>query len=379
MNTGLDLGNVLARMVKEEASDLFLKVGVPPAIRSVGKVISTGGPAITEAMVKEIFEQITDDYDKKKFREHNEVDLSYEALGVGRFRVNIFKQRGYIGMVFRYVRTSIMTFEELNLPSDPLKKLALLPRGLILITGTAGSGKSTTLASIIEFINKNEEKHVITIEDPIEFTFIDKKCVVEQREVGGDTESFQAALKYVIRQSPDVIMIGEMRDTDTVEAALSAAETGHLVFSTLHTVNAMQTVERIMNFFPPHQHNFLRQQLSQLLEGVISQRLIPTKDGASRVPAIELLLGTPTIKELIFDGKFNEIYKAIKEGIYYGTQTFNQSLKHLLEKDMVTLEDALVAADIPDELKLELRGIKKDTVKYTTAGKDSTTKFTQHR
>src|SRR3990170_878706 len=250
MTTGLDLGNVLARMVKEEASDLFLKVGVPPAIRSVGKVISTGGPAITEAMVKEIFEQITDDYDKKKFREHNEVDLSYEALGVGRFRVNIFKQRGYIGMVFRYVRTSIMTFEELNLPSDPLKKLALLPRGLILITGTAGSGKSTTLASIIEFINKNEEKHVITIEDPIEFTFIDKKCVVEQREVGGDTESFQAALKYVIRQSPDVIMIGEMRDTDTVEAALSAAETGHLVFSTLHTVNAMQTVERIMNFFP---------------------------------------------------------------------------------------------------------------------------------
>lgn len=381
----MDLSTLFTVMVKEEASDLFLKVGTPPSLRVAGKIVSMGGPAITESIMKAMFDAITTSIAKKRFEEHGEADLSYEIFGVGRFRVNIFRQRSYLGMVFRHVRTKIQTFEELNLPDEQLKKLSLLPRGLILITGTAGSGKSTTLAAMIDFINHSLEKHVVTIEDPIEFIFADDRSIIDQREVGLDTEGFNMALKYVVRQSPDVIMIGEMRDKETVEAALNAAETGHLVLSTLHTVNAMQTVERMINFFPPYQHDFLKLQLSQLLEGVISMRLIPTKDGSSRVPAVELMLATPTIRELLLGGKVREIYKAVKEGTYYGTQTFNQSLMLLLQKDLISLEDALEAADSPDELKLELRGISKDSTKYADlSGKKhgdrgGTTKTTDRR
>jgi twitching motility protein PilT len=348
-------------MVKEDASDLFLKVGVSPSIRVVGRVVSMGGPPVTEESIMEIFNQVTDDFNKKKFSDMGEVDVSYEIYGVGRFRANVFRQRGYIGMVFRHIFSKIPTMEELNLPSEPLKRLSLMPRGLILVTGTAGSGKSTTIASMLNFINQNEEKHIVTVEDPVEFTFTDDKCVIDQREIGQDTQNFAAALKHAVRQSPDVIFVGEMRDLETMEAAVNAAETGHLVVSTLHSQNAMQTVDRIMNMFPVHQHEFLRMQLSQLLEGVVSQRLIPTKDGSARMPSIELMIATPTSRELILQGKSRELYKAIKEGGYYGCMTFNQSLKSLLERDLITLEDALHAADSPDELKLELRGITKET------------------
>ncbi len=357
----MELASIFAAMVKEDASDLFLKVGVPPSIRVIGRVVSMGGPAVTEENMMEIFNQVTDDFNKKKFSDEGEVDVSYELYGVGRFRANIFRQRGYIGMVFRHIFAKIPTMEELNLPADQLKRLALLPRGLILVTGTAGSGKSTTIASMLNFINSNEEKHIVTVEDPVEFTFTDDKCVIEQREIGQDTHDFAKALKHAVRQSPDVIFVGEMRDLETMEAAVNAAETGHLVVSTLHSQNAMQTVDRIMNMFPVHQHEFLRMQMSQLLEGVVSQRLIPTKDGSARMPAIELMVATPTSRELILGGKTRELYKALKEGGYYGCMTFNHSLKSLLERDLITLEDALHAADSPDELKLELRGITKET------------------
>jgi twitching motility protein PilT len=271
-------------------------------------------------------------------------------------------------MVFRHIHAKIPTLEELNLPAEQLKRLALQPRGLVLVTGTAGSGKSTSIASMINFINDTEEKHVISVEDPIEFTFTDNKCVIDQREVGQDTDSFLSALKHGVRQSPDVIFIGEMRDLETMEAAINAAETGHLVRSTLHSLNAMQTVDRIMNMFPVHQHEFLRLQLSQLLEGVVSQRLLPTKDGAARMPCVELMCATPTTRELLLQGKTRELYKALKEGSYYGCMTFNQSLKSLLERDLITLEDALNAADSADELKLELRGISKDAQRHFGAG-----------
>ncbi|HXG60205.1 MAG TPA: type IV pilus twitching motility protein PilT [Planctomycetota bacterium] len=364
----MELARIFAAMVKEEASDLFLKVGVPPAMRVVGRVVSMSAPPLTEENMMEIYNEVCDDFAKKKFAEKGEVDVSYEIYGVGRFRANVFRQRGYIGMVFRHIHSKIPTLEELNLPAEALRRLALLPRGLILVTGTAGSGKSTTIAAMIDYINQTEERHIITIEDPIEFTFTDKKCVIEQREIGQDTDSFVSALKHAVRQSPDVLFIGEMRDLETMEAAIHAAETGHLVFSTLHSLNAMQTVDRIINFFPPHQHAFLQLQLSMLLQGVISQRLLPTKDGAARMPAVELMTSTPTIQELLLHGKTRELYKALKDGSYYGCMTFNQSLKSLLERDLITLEDALSAADSPDELKLELRGISKDAQRHFGGG-----------
>jgi twitching motility protein PilT len=364
----MELASIFAAMVKEDASDLFLKVGVPPAMRVVGRVISMGGAPLTEENMLEMFNEVCDDFAKKKFAEKGEVDVSYEIYGVGRFRANIFRQRGYIGMVFRHIHSKIPTMEELNLPAEQLRRLALLPRGLVLVTGTAGSGKSTSIASMINYINETEERHIISCEDPIEFTFTDVKCVIDQREVGQDTDSFVSALKHAVRQSPDVIFIGEMRDIETMEAAINAAETGHLVFSTLHSLNAMQTVDRIINFFPPHHHPFLQMQLAQLLEGVVSQRLLPTKDGTARMPAIELMCSTPTIQELLLHGKTRELYKALKDGTYYGCMTFNQSLKSLLERDLITLEDALAAADSPDELKLELRGISKDAGKHFSQG-----------
>ena len=310
--------------------------------------------------MKAFFERCTDKRSRGIFEEKGEVDIVYEVAGVARFRGNLFRQRGYIGMVFRAIKSDIPTMEGLGLPAGPLRELALSPRGIVLVTGVAGSGKSTTIATMVEFLNHNAPRHIVTIEDPIEYTFTDDRCVIDQREVGYDTASFSAALKSVVRQSPDMIMIGELRDRDTMEAAFHAAETGHTVISTLHSKNAMQTVDRMINFFSPHEHDFLKLQMSLLLEGVVSQRLLPNVDGNGRVPAIELMMATPTVRELLLAGKTRELYGAIKEGGFFGCQTFNQSLKSLLDQGLVHLEDALAAADSPDELKLELRGITKD-------------------
>ena len=349
---------MLRKMVMERASDLLIKVGVPPSIRVDGKIYFFQSDPLTPQDVQDMYKQI-EESKREGFKGATELDTAYEFPGVGRFRVNIFRQRGYLGMVFRHVESQIPTFEDLNLPLDQLQKLATRQRGLILITGVTGSGKSTTLAAMLNYINSNFNKHIVTIEDPIEFVFKDKKCIIDQREVGVDTESFGLALKYVVRQSPDVILIGEMRDRETMEAAISAAETGHLVLSTLHTVNAQQTVERIINFFPPHQHQLIRLQLAMILEGVISQRLIARKGKKGRVPAVELMMRSPTMREVLMDGETEELYKVLKEGEYFGSMTFNQSLKRLYETGLISLEDAMSASDNPDEFKLELKGIVK--------------------
>ena len=354
----MEFHEMLRKMVIEKASDLFVKVGAPPSLRVDGEIQFLEADEITPQDAMEIFE-IIEDSKKEGFNAKNEIDTAYEVPGIGRFRVNIFRQRGQLGFVLRHIESNVPSFGELHLPSDVIQQLAHETRGLVLVTGQTGSGKSTTLAAMLNFVNETTSRHIVTIEDPIEFVFKDKRSLIEQREIGTDTPDFLVALKMAMRQSPDVILIGEMRDRETMEAAISAAETGHLVFSTVHTVNAMQTVERIINFFPPHQHALIRLQLSLVLKGVISQRLIPKKSGAGRVPAIELMVESPTINELLAEGRTNELYTAIKEGGYYGCQSFNQALKRLYQEDMITLDAAMAAADFPDELKLELKGIYK--------------------
>jgi twitching motility protein PilT len=357
-------------LVEAQGSDLILRTNARPSVRVDGQVRFVSEIPLTPALAQEIFERVLDSHQKEDFFRRGEVDSAYEIASVGRFRVNVFRQRGRLGFVFRHVKSTIPNLAETNLPLDPITKLCRLRRGLVLVTGTAGSGKSTTLAAMLDWINRNEQRHVITLEDPVEFLFEDAKSTFNQREVGVDTTSFAAALKSIVRQAPDVIMVGEMRDEETVESVLQAAETGHLVLSTLHTVNAVQSVERILGFFPEHHHNLIRMQLSMLLEGVISQRLLPNRDGAGRIPAAEILLATPTVREMLHAGRTRELAKAIQEGHeHYGSQTFNQALAKLIKAGKVAVEDALGASDNPDGLKLELRGIVKGTrVGYDAAG-----------
>ena len=351
------LHDFLRIMVKEQASDLILKAGSCPAIRLAGTIRFLGDQPLDQEAMRCILEEIVGQRGLDDFQRHGATDFALSIKEIGRFRCNAFRQSGEFGFVFRRVNTEIPSFKDLNLPIQPLKQLASLKRGLVLATGTAGSGKSTTLASMIEYVNRNSQKHIVTIEDPIEFVFEDRFSIVNQREIGADCESFAQAMRQAVRQSPDVILIGEMRDRETVEAALAAAETGHLVFSTLHTVNAVQTVERIISFFPPHQHELIRLQLALNLAGVVSLRLIKTKEGRTMVPAVELLMNTPTVRELLESGQSRNLPKALAEGAYYGTMTFNQSLIRLFEAGNIALEEALGASDNPDELKMLMRGI----------------------
>ncbi|MEE8106577.1 MAG: PilT/PilU family type 4a pilus ATPase [Planctomycetota bacterium] len=347
-------------LVRERASDLIIKCQACPAIRVQGRIKYISESLVPEAFAESLLEEVLPATLRDQFERTGEADSSYEIDGVGRFRANIFRQRGRLCLVFRHVMDEVPSIEDLNLPGQQIQELASLRRGLVLITGTTGSGKSTTMASMIEFMNHHYARHIITIEDPIEYVFVDRKSMINQREIGFDTLNYAAALRHVVRQTPDVIVLGEMRDEVTVRAALAAAETGHLVISSLHTINAVQTVERILSFFPQHQHDEIRLQLSLCLEGVVSQRLLPRKNDQTRVPAVEILLATPTIRELLYKGKTRELHKAIYEGAdYYGTQTFQQSISHAFKAGLITLEDALAGSDNPDELKLELRGINK--------------------
>ena len=341
------------------ASDIFMKVGVPPAIRMDGMIQFLKFDELTGRECRIILEKICDKHQMEEFRNEHEVDTAYQVEDIGRFRVNAFLQRGFIGFVMRHVKFEIPTFEQLGLPVDPLIRLAGEHRGLILVTGIAGSGKSTTLASFMEYINQNYNRHIVTIEDPIEFIYMDKRSIIEQREVGMDTRSFATALKHVVRQSPDVILIGEMRDQHTMEAAINAAETGHLVFSTLHSTNAPQTLDRILNFFPPHQHGLIRSQLATILNGVISQRLIKRTDAIGRVPAVEIMTSSPTVRTAIDESRFMDLPKIIEESEYFGMQSFNQSLKNHVEQKKISREDALANADDPDKLLLAFRGVLK--------------------
>ncbi|MBA4683751.1 MAG: PilT/PilU family type 4a pilus ATPase [Planctomycetes bacterium] len=354
----MEFHELLRRMVTENASDLFIKVGCPPSLRVDGAVKFLDCEEISPRKSQEFLEIIQDSR-PEALPQKLDVDTSYDLPGIGRFRVNIFHQRGQLGFVFRHVSQNVSGFDELGLPEETLTRLAMQKRGLVLVTGNTGSGKSTTLASMVHHINETVNRHIVTIEDPIEFTFRDRKSIIDQREVGIDTDSFPTALRHSLRQSPDVILIGEMRDRETMEAAIAAAETGHLVLSTLHTVNAVQTVERIIHFFPPHQHDLIRLQLSLVLSGVVCQRLVPSLDGQGRIPALEMMINSPTIRELLREGKTHELHSAVRDGEHFGSRTFNQSLRDLYRADRITLDDALAFSDFPEELQLELRGVVK--------------------
>ena len=359
------LEDYLRHMVKAGASDLIIKPGSCPAVRVSGTVRFISDETISNSFTKDHLESLLGKAGVEKFKNTGSVDRAIAVEGVGRFRCNIFRQGGRVAFVFRHVKQNIPSFKDLHLPVDPLKKLADQKRGLVLATGVAGSGKSTTLAAMLQFINSSRARHILTIEDPVEYLYEDSQSIVTQREIGTDAPDFAAALRQALRQAPDVIMIGEMRDQETVEAALSAAETGHLVLSTLHTVNAVQTVERIISFFPPHQHDLIRLQLALNLAGVISLRLIKLKDNSAQVPAVELLINTPTVRDLLTEGRTRELPKALEEGSYYGTMTFNQSLIRLFESGNISYEDALAGSDNPEELKMQMRGITKGSVQVS--------------
>ena len=355
-----DLDYTFRLCVELGASDLFLKTGFPPMGRISGCVKPLHETPLTKEYTLKLLEKILVKRQQEVFYRDGEVDTSYELDNIGRFRANIFMSRQRMSFVFRHVKGQIPTMEELKLPMAQCEKIANLKRGIVLATGITGSGKTTTLASIINHINSTLEKHIVTLEDPIEFVYKPQKCLINQREIRADTMDFKLGLRNVVRQNPDVILIGECRDTETMEAALAAAETGHLVFTTLHTVNAIQTVERILSFFPPHQHSLIRQQMSLTLKAIMSMRLIPKMEGFGRVPAIEILFDTPRIKELLLEGNTKAIGQAVYEGReHYGTQSFNQALHTLYKDGKISFEDALLNADNPDELKLEIRGITK--------------------
>jgi len=354
------LNDLLKITFERRASDLHLKVGVPPIIRVDGRLM----PLETEKRLTQedaiaIAFGIMNAGQKTKFKERNELDMAYAVPGLGRFRVNVFQQRGSVGMVFRLVPARILNFEDLMLP-PVLTKVAMEQRGLILVTGTTGSGKSTTLASMIDYINTARTANIITIEDPIEFLHRDKKSIVNQREIGSDTFSFTDALRSALRQDPDVILVGEMRDFETISIALTAAETGHLVLSTLHTVDAAETINRVISVFPPYQQKQVRMQFSSVIKGIVSQRLVAKADGSGRVPAAEVMLGTLSVREAIIDeDKTRQIPTIIANGmLHYGMQTFDQSLIGLYKKGVITYEEAILSASNADDFALRVKGIQ---------------------
>lgn len=356
----MDIKDILKVMTEKDASDAFIKLDSPVNMRIYGKVTALSDfPIVGKKEIEKIIDSICDETHKTIFNENLDVDFAFTQDTLGRFRVSLFLQRGVPSIVMRRIKMQVGNFTELNLPNEILIKLSQEIRGLVLLTGPAGSGKSTTIASMIEHINQNQSRHIITIEDPIEFIFQDKKSIINQRELGLDVKSYPKALRQITLQSPDVIFIGTIRDLPTMSAAINAAEMGILVLSTVHTVNAAQTVERIVNFFPPYQHNEVRMQLSSLLKGVISLRLIPRTDGQGRIPACEVMTLTPTISRLIRENKLQDIPKYLEEGDIFGMQSFRQSLSRLVRQNKISKEDAYTFSDSKEELDLELKGIKR--------------------
>jgi twitching motility protein PilT len=346
----MNMDDLLRIVVERGASDLHLKVGSPPVLRINGKLVRYGEPlGLTPKEIEEAFEHVTTKGQREGFARKSELDFAYSVHGLARFRVNAALQRGTISLVFRQVNWRIPLLEELGLP-EVCKILALKPDGLILVTGPTGCGKSTALAAMLDHLNEREPRRVVTVEDPIEYLFKDKQCFITQRELGADTESFATALKHVLRQDPDVILVGEMRDLETIATALTAAETGHLVFATLHTPSAPQAIDRIIDVFPPHQQNQIRAQLSTTLQAVLYQALIPRTDGNGRVAAVEVMIATTAIRNLIREGKTYQMANVIQTGTQYGMQTLNQALRDLHQKGLITLQDAFLKSDNPDEL-----------------------------
>lgn len=356
----MNVRELFQKMIDMEASDLYLRTKAYPRARIYGKVEVIGSNAITEQEMNAITNLfLANEQRKKKFLENMDIDFVHVEQGIGRFRINIFVQRGTPAIVARHIQMSVKTFEDLNLPAELCQLFCKEAKGLFLCCGPAGNGKSTTIASMIEYINANSAKHIITIEDPIEYLFEDKKSIINQRELELDVHSYPLALKHVTQQSPDIIYIGNIRDEHTMRAAITATELGTFVMTTFHTVNAVQTIIRMVNFFPPYLHDEIRTQISMILKGTISLRLLSRKDGQGRIPAFETMVVTPTIARLIREGKVREIQSYINEGELFGMQSFHSSLVNLVKGGLVDEEEARQFADSKDDFDLELKGIKR--------------------
>ncbi|HOZ46751.1 MAG TPA: type IV pilus twitching motility protein PilT [Candidatus Hydrogenedentes bacterium] len=352
-----DFVRLLQRAAQKDASDIHIKVNSVPFFRVDGLVEPQEGKPLTPDVVQGYLEDLLNEGQMRYFQKTGEVDLAFTEKGVGRFRVNIFRQRGSVSIVLRRIKSKILSFEQLLLPYA-VQRFAEMQRGLVLVTGTTGSGKSTTLASIIDYINSTRKCHVVTIEDPIEYVHYDRMAVISQREVTIDTQDFTTALRSVMRQDPDVILIGEMRDVETFQAAISASETGHLVFSTLHTTNSVQTIDRIIDLFPSTQQDQIRSQLAINLRAMMCMRLIARADGVGRVPACEVMFATPGVQSLIRENRIKMVETAIRQGREEGMQTFNDSLHGLIKAKLISLEEGLRWSDNPEELRMMLQGIR---------------------
>ena len=353
----LSLRRIVAYALDNGASDIHVKVSRPPAIRIEGVLKFTEIPASTENDMMRFLDEIMSPDQKQSFLETGDADFAVSFPDLGRFRVNCYRQRGTTAVALRCVKSNVPDFESLHLPMKAMERIASLARGLVLITGTTSSGKSTTLAALIDRINATRQSHIVTLEDPIEYLHTDKQCSVSQREVSIDTKDFKTGLRAIMREDPNVILIGEMRDAETFQTCLGAAETGHLVFSTLHTTNVTMTISRILDMFPSEQHGQVRSQLANQLRAIISQRLLPTADGKGRTPAVEVMFNDPGIVSLIRDGEIERIPNAIADGGEDGMQTFNMALVNLVNQKTITQEAAEWASDNPDALKMNLQGI----------------------
>ena len=346
-----DLNGLLIHVLDRKCSDLHMTIGAPPTVRLNGALVPLEGyPELTASILQKLLYAIITQKQRERFEEELELDFAYSVPGRARFRVNLYRQREAIGAAFRLIPYEIKPLEALGVP-PAVANFASLPRGFVLVTGPTGSGKSTTLASIVDLANRTRRDHIMTVEDPIEFLHQHRSCLVNQREVGEDTHSFGAALKHVLRQDPDIILVGEMRDLETISVALTAAETGHLVFATLHTQDAAQTIDRVIDVFPPHQQQQVRVQLAGAIQGIVCQTLVKTADGRGRAVATEVLVVTPAIRNLIREGKSHQIYSALQAGAKFGMQTLDTSLSELVKRGTITYEAGLEKCHHPDDFK----------------------------
>lgn len=355
----MTLQELLQTLVNKHGSDLHVRSGGPAYVRIDGELSQVSPAPLTQPEIEAMLAQIAPERAKRMYAEKGECDFSFQAGEVARFRVNAYRQRQKLCLAIRFISTQIPTLSELRLPVATMRKIADNNRGLVLVTGITGAGKSSTLAAMIDYINDNRAEHVLTIEDPIEFVHKDKKAIVTQREIGEDTANYADGLKMAMRQDPDVILIGEMRDAETTSAAITAALTGHLVFATLHTIDAVQTISRVVDLYPPHQQALVRMQFAECLRAIVSQRLLVSTKGG-RVPAVEILINTPHVRKQIEEGKAMEVVQALTKGQFYGMQTFNQSLVKLFKDGLASETEVLSAASSPDDLKLALRGIEQE-------------------
>lgn len=353
----MDISDIMREMVDMGASDLHLSVGVPPVVRVDGHLEALDMPVLKPSDTRDLIYSILTQDQRQRLETEWEIDFSFSLYGVARFRVNAYFQRGTLSAAFRLIPVAIKSIDDLGLPKV-LHSFVGKPRGLVLVTGPTGSGKSTTLAAIIDEINETRRDHIVTIEDPIEFLHSHKRCVIDQREVGSDTKAFPLALRSALRQDPDIILIGEMRDLETIQIALTAAETGHLIFATLHTQDCPQAIDRMIDVFPPHQQEQIRVQIAATLEGIVTQQLLPKAGGKGRVAACEVLMATPAVRNLIREGKTHQLYTVMQTGSQHGMQTMNAALADLVRRGQITRELALCCSSMPDELeRLLLAGV----------------------